>query len=252
MIIEYCRFRKFHIDLIVSNSDKCSLNRFGFICKKDIDSIYYSLAFCICVVLRKRRNEYFTFAVRCACVLQFICILNCYCYTLDRFCNRVKDCYSYTVVVADTVTFRKVHIDRTVFIVNYISIRDYTVFIAYYYISFVYIYTAFFVCITIACCRKCNLAVDICFTFFDKVRVTESNDCYAFLCISVLVLYSYDYRIFSCRSCAFRKVNNDVIAFTDVHFAVRDSYIELICNSYNISFFFFIPITDCTVIVTCV
>ena len=204
MVVKYRRLRKLHINLIFSNCDKCSLNRFGFICKEDIDSIYYSFAFCICVVLRKRRNEYFAFAIRCACVLNFIYILNSYCYTLDRLCNRVKNCYSYTVVVADAVTFRKFNTYRTVFIVNYISIRDYTVFIAYYYISFVYIYAAFFVCITITCSRKCNFAVDICFTLFDKVRVTESDDCYTFLCVAVLVLNCNDYRIFSCRLCAFR------------------------------------------------
>ena len=169
MVIEYRCFRKFHINLIISYCDKCSLNRFCFICKNCIDSVYNCDTFAVCVVLRKRRNKDFTFAISCTCELNFIYILNCYFYTLDRFCNRVKNCYSYTVVVADAVTFRKVNTYRTVFIVNYISIRDYTIFISYDYISFVYIYTAFFICITITCGRKCDLAVNISFTFFYKV-----------------------------------------------------------------------------------
>ena len=110
-----------------------------------------------------------------------------------------------------------------------------------------------FISISVSRCRKCNLAVHICFAFFDEVCITESNNSYICLSIAVVVCNSYDNRIFSCRFDTFRKIHNYIVAFADINITVRNNNIGLIGYCNNKGFFCFsIFFTDCAVIIVCV
>ena len=100
--------------------------------------------------------------------------------------------------------------------------------------------------------RKSYATVDVGLAFFYIIVVAESNDGNIFLRITILVFNCYDYGSFSRRFYAFRKVNYDIVAFTDINVTIRNHNIFLIGYTNNESELVFVFIlSDSTVIVSC-
>ena len=148
--------------------------------------------------------------------------------------------------------FRKIDRDGAVFIVLNEGVFYQTDFIADNNIDIIHRYMSLIIGKAFTYHRKSYTTIDVSFAFFYIIVVAESDDGNIFLRITILVFNCYDYGSFNRRFYAFRKVNYDIVAFTDINVAIRNYNIFLIGYTNNESELVFVFIlSDSTVIVSC-
>ena len=246
----YNTFRELNRYFSVNHFDVCVFNRLALVCNNHIVAINCGFTLAVRHIgINGRHYDLSVFV--CNCSIGYFCnIFNCNGFILNRCTDRIKYGYSNAVCIADSLFIGKCNSNCLVLIVLNIGIGDKAEFVIYNNIKFINTNLAVFICISVRSRRKCQLSVNIGFSFLNIICFAECYNRNICLRLSVMVGDSNDNGVFACRLNTFGKVNNYIVAFSDINITVRNNSVCFIGYGNNIGFFLLVIFfTDCAVVI---